>query len=122
MNISSYLETLPVSKIAKYTEGLPKDAIPFTGCPRQHHSEKHKLLLIHDPLGEIPRILEFKIDDVLHVEETPSAVTELGEGVPLVRLWIRKGAHGVLLEPFEVQEAVQFSGKTKGISGQFFQG
>jgi hypothetical protein len=105
MSISSYLEAKPLSEIEKYKKGPPKNSIPYTGHPRQHPSEKDKLVLIHDPVGENPRIMEFKIDDVTHLEEIPSAVTEAGEGVRLVKLWIRKGAVGVLMQPFEVKDS-----------------
>ncbi|MDR3140105.1 MAG: hypothetical protein LBT95_10615 [Treponema sp.] len=108
MSISSYLETLPLNRIVKYAEGSPKNGVPFTGYPRQHPSEKHKFILIYDPLGQNPKVLEFKIEDILLIEEAPSAITQSGEGVPLVKLWIRKGAHGVILEPFEVDDRVRF--------------
>ena len=104
----NYLEYLPPNKIAKYAKGPPKNAVPFTGYPQQHRTEKNKLILVHDPLGNNPAVLEFKLDDVLHVEEVHSAVTESGEGVPLIKLWIRQGARGVLLEPFEVDDSGRF--------------
>jgi len=121
MNSASYLEMLPLSGIAKYAGGQPKDGLPFTGYPRQHPSEKDKLILVNDPLGPGPTVLEFKLEDVLFVEEIPSPVTESGEGVPLVKLWIRKGAHGVILEPFEVNDPVQFAGKVREIRERFLQ-
>lgn len=99
----NYLEMLPLSSITKYAKGKPSDGVSFTGYPRTHPSEKNKLFLVNDPLGTEPTILEFKLDDILFVEETASAVTEAGEGVPLVKLWIQKGAVGVKLEPFEVK-------------------
>jgi len=104
----SYLEYLPLNKIAKYPEGPPKNGVPFIGYPQQHRSDKNKLILVYDPLGEDPKILEFKVDDILYVENIPQAVTETGEGVPLAKLWIRQGAHGMLLEPFEVSESIRF--------------
>jgi hypothetical protein len=119
MNSASYLETLPLSGIAKYAGGRPKDALPFTGYPRQHPSEKNKLLLVNDPLGPNPSVLEFKLEDALFVEEIPQAVTEAGEGVPLVKLWIRRGAHGVILEPFEVNDPAQFAGKIRDMREHF---
>jgi hypothetical protein len=103
----SYLEALPVSKIAKYTKGPSPDSLPFTGYLRQHPSEKNKIILIFDPLGENPRVIEFRTEDVFYAEELHSAVTQAGEGVPLIKLWIRKGAHGVILEPFEVNDALR---------------
>ncbi|MDR1586319.1 MAG: hypothetical protein LBS57_02550 [Treponema sp.] len=116
MAISSYLESLPLSEIAKYSKGPPKDGVAFTGYPRQHPAEKNKLILVYDPLGANPAIMEFLLDDVRYIEELHSAVTESGEGVPLVKLWVRKGARGVILEPFEVNEAdepVRFIQKTE---------
>jgi hypothetical protein len=119
MNNFSYLETIPLNKIAKSTGRPPKNAVPFTGYPRQHPSEKNKLILVYDPLSPLPMVLEFKIDDVLYVEEVHSAVTKSGEGVPLVKLWVRKGAHGVILEPFEVDEPVQFAKKHGDLRARF---
>jgi inorganic pyrophosphatase len=104
----NYLESLPINKITKYPGGPPKNALSFTGYPQQHPAEKNKLILVHDPLGNNPALLEFKLDDILFVEDVLQAVTESGEGVPLVKLWIRRGAHGMFLEPFEVDEPVRF--------------
>ena len=102
--MNALLKVLPAGSIAKYPQKPPKNSVAFLGYPQQHPSDKSKLLLVHDPLGLQPRLLEFKLDDVLYVEETHSAVTEKGEGVPLVKLWIRKRAHGMILEPFVVNE------------------
>jgi hypothetical protein len=111
MDATSYLETLPLSKIAKYPGGPPKDTVSFMGFPQQHPSDKHKLILVRDPLGDNPMVMEFKLDDVLYAEEVHSAVTEAGEGVPLIKLWIRRGARGVIMEPFEVQEPIRMVNK-----------
>jgi hypothetical protein len=106
--LGSYLEHLPLNKIAKYPDRPPKNGILFIGYPQQHPTEKNKIFLVYDPLGEDPTILEFKLEDILYVEDAPQAVTEKGEGVPLAKLWIRRGARGVLLEPFEVDESLHF--------------
>ena len=113
MKTSTFLESLPVNEIVKYSKGPPKNAIPFTGYPRQHPIEKDKLILIYDPLGANPMVMEFRLEDVLFIEELHSAVTESGEGVPLIKLWIRKGARGVMLEPFEVDEPIRFIQKNR---------
>jgi inorganic pyrophosphatase len=117
--MDNYLEMLPLSGIAKYSGAPPKDALPFAGFPRQHPSEKNKLLLVHDPLGQIPTVLEFKLEDILYVEDIPSAVTEDGDGIPLVKLWVRRKAHGVILEPFEVNSPIQFANKSHEIRERF---
>jgi hypothetical protein len=121
MSGTGFLEMLPLSGIAKYPGGPPKDAVPFSGYPRQHPSEKDKLILVNDPLGLNPAILEFRLEDVLFVEEKHSAVSESGETAPLVKLWIRRHARGMLLEPFEVGEPVQFTGKSHEIREGFIQ-
>ena len=104
----TYLETLPLNKIARFKDGPPKNGVSFTGYPQQHPTEKSKLILVYDPLGTSPAVLEFKVEDILYVEDVPQAVTEQGEGIPLIKLWIRPGARGMLLEPFEVDGALQF--------------
>ena len=117
--MDNYLAMLPLSGIAKYTGTQPKDALPFAGYPRQHPSEKNKLILAYDPLGPTPTVMEFKLEDILLVEDIPSAVTEDGEGVPLVKLWVRRGAHGVILEPFEVNSPLHFANKSHEIRERF---
>jgi hypothetical protein len=110
---------LPLSGIAKYTGEKTKDSLPFVGYPRQHPSDKNCIILVYDPLGISPTVMEFKINDVLFVEDIPSAVTESGEGIPMIKLWIRRGAHGVILEPFEVNNPIQFTAKSREIRERF---
>jgi len=117
----SYLEYLPLNKIAKYQDGPPKESFSFTGYPQQHPTDKNKLILVYEPLGENPALLEFKIDDILYVEDVPQAVTEKGEGIPLAKLWIRQGARGMLLEPFEVDGSLHFLELRREQQGRFVQ-
>jgi len=121
MNTTNCLEMMPISQITKYTKRQPGDGIPFTGYPRVHHCNKGKLILVNDPLGNEPNVLEFKLDDILFVEEIPSAVTEKGEGVPLVKLWVKKGSVGVILEPFEVNDPVHFAEKVQAVKARILQ-
>ena len=104
----NFLESIPLNKITKYSDGPPKNSVPFIGYAQQHWTEKNKLVLVHDPLGKSPALLKFNLDDILYVEEVPQAVTEMGEGVPLIKLWIRRGARGTFTEPFEVDESIHF--------------
>ena len=117
--MTNFLEMLPLSEIAKYTGGKTKDALPFTGHPRQHPSDNQLIILVHDPSGPNPTIMEFNIEDVLFLEEIPSTVTESGEGIPMIKLWIRRGAHGVILEPFEVNNPIHFASKSREIRERF---
>jgi hypothetical protein len=113
MSIASYLGTAPLFEIAKYSGGPPQDAVAFTGAPRQHPFELDKLILVFDPLGEAPAIMEFKLADVVYVEDLPSPVTERGEGFRLVKIWVHRGAFGVIHEPFEVQDPVRLMKNSK---------
>ena len=115
----NFLSELPLNTIARYSQAAPKEAVPFTGYPRQHPSDKGKLILVCDPLGAQPLILEFKMEDVLFVEETHQAVTESGEGILMAKLWIRKGSHAMILEPFEVSDEMQLSVKSQSVKERF---
>ena len=122
MAAANFLENLPPNEIAKYSKGPPKNGVPFIGYPRQNPMEKDKLILIYDPLGANPMVMEFKLEDLLFVEEVHSAVTEAGEGIPLLKLWIRRGSRAVLLEPFEVDEPIRFIQKNREFREMFLKG
>jgi hypothetical protein len=121
MDIFHLLESLPVYDVAKRTDAPPQNAVSFSGHPRKHPVEKQKLLLISDPLGENPSMVEFNLNDIMHIEDLHALITENGESLRLVKLWIRKGARGVILEPFEVDEPIIFSDKTREIQDNFLQ-
>ena len=118
----TFLKSLPLNEIAKYSKGPPKNGVPFIGYPRQHPVEKDKLILVYDPLGANPMVMEFRLEDVLFIEELASAITEAGEGIPLIKLWIRRGGRGVLLEPFEVDEPIRFIQKNREFREKFLKG
>ncbi|AEJ19333.1 hypothetical protein [Gracilinema caldarium] len=115
MSISTYLETAPLFEITKYSGNPPKDGVVFSGYPRQHPFEPEKLIFVYDPLGTNPIIMEFKLCDILFVEDQPSVVTETGESLRIVKIWVRKGAYGVIHEPFEVQDTLQFINTSRSL-------
>jgi len=119
VSVSSYLESLPLNVVARRAGGPPKDVVAFTGCPQQHPVEKGKLILVYDPLGPNPALMEFNLEDLRYVEEVPQAVTAKGESIPLVRLWIRRGARAFLLEPFEVDDPIRFVQKNREVRDAF---
>ena len=119
MAASTFLESLPLNEIARYSKGPPQNGVPFTGHPRQHPVVNDKLILIYDPVGINPMVMEFKLSDILYIEELHSAVTETGEGIPMIKLWIRRGARGVVLEPFEVDEPIRFIQKNREFREKF---
>ncbi len=104
MSLDAYLESLPFREIIKHPGGEPANAVAFTGIPRKHPYDPEKFMLFVDPLGEDPSILEFKLGDVVKVEQLPSPVTKEGESLLLVRAWARRGALGMQYQPFEVND------------------
>jgi inorganic pyrophosphatase len=121
MDIFHLLESLPVYELAKRVDTPPPNAVPFSGHPRKHPVEKHKLLLINDPMGENPSVVEFILNDIVYIEDLHALITESGESLRLVKLWIRKGSRGVILEPFVVDEPIIFNDKTEEIKEKFLQ-
>ena len=109
MSIRKYLGTEPLHEVARYSArgGRAADNVGFTGAPRKHPYDAEKLILIADPFSAQTMFYEFRLQDVAHVDELPSLVTEGGETLPMVRLWVRKGSLGLRYEPFVVADTIQ---------------
>ncbi len=109
MSIRKYLGTEPLHEVARYSArgGRAADNVGFTGAPRKHPYDADKLILICDPFSAQTMFYEFRLQDVAHVDELPSLVTEGGETLPMVRLWVRKGSLGLRYEPFVVADTIQ---------------
>ncbi len=104
MSAHSYLEAAPIREIARYAArgDYERDAVLFSGTARKHPYDREKLLLV--PPQHLARraIYEFRLSDILHAEDTSNIVSEDGESLPMVNIWVRKGSFGVVLRPFEV--------------------
>ncbi len=111
MSISEYLESTPFTDLVKYHTGQKSEAIPFCGTLRKHPYDTEKCILIGDPAGEDTGIYEFRVADVIAVDEMPLPVSESGGARRLVRLWVLKGSIAIRYEPFEV-------GSPSGAGGQ----
>ncbi len=104
MSLNAYLEALPFHEIIRHQGGSPLNAIAYSGVPHKHPYDSNKVMLFCDPLGSDPQIMEFLTEDILQAEQLPSPVTDEGESLFLARLWVRKGASGMLYQPFEVDD------------------
>ena len=102
---STWLETLPPHDLQKSDrrEGASSAGIPFTGTPRRHPYDSERLLLVATPFSSPGILYEFRIRDILAVEEEPNLVTADGESIRMVRIWVRRGSLGLLMQPFEVR-------------------
>ena len=74
----------------------------FTGFIRKHPFDPERVVLIMDPFSYPVSYCEFYLKDLGGVEELPNLVSDEGESVPIMRLWIRKGSIAVKCAPFIV--------------------
>jgi hypothetical protein len=109
MSIRRFLGTEPLHEVSRYSArtGLGVENVAFTGAPRKHPYDEERLILVSDPFSSQTVFYEFRLQDVVQADELPSLVTEGGESVPIVRLWVKKGALGLRYEPFVVADTVR---------------
>ena len=84
-------------------EKLRNSAVMFTGSPRTSNSQD-RILLLNDPCSQHSFFYEFRTTDVLYAEEAANLSLPDGSTAARVRLWIRKGATALKIEPFHVQD------------------
>lgn len=109
MSIREYLESTPFFDLVKYGEHDALDAVAFIGTPRKHPYDQEKCILLTarqaDRSGENEAtLIEFRMADVIALEELPSLVDLNGMARPLAKLWVKRGAIGIRYEPFEVAD------------------
>lgn len=103
-----YLGTEPLHEVTRYAAGgSTADSVAFTGAPRKHPYEAQRLILVSDPFSAQTIFYEFRLEDIVQVDELPSLVTESGESLAIVRVRVKKGALGMRYEPFIVADTVQ---------------
>jgi len=100
------LEELPVSEVTRYdtTQRYLKEAVCFSGTPRKHPYDREKLVLLTAPFKANTWFFEFRINDIMHAEDMPSIVTEKGESIRMINIWIKKGSFALKIHAFEVDE------------------
>lgn len=104
VSVKKYLETAPLLELTRYAsrDDYAAVSLPYIGAPRKHPYDREKLILITHPFTADPTFYEFKLTDILHAEDLENLVTETGESLPVVRIWIRRGSIGIRFIPFEV--------------------
>jgi hypothetical protein len=117
VNIGRYLESKPSYEITKYSirPDLSKENVAFSGAPKKHPYDSGKILLISDPFSSNTIMYEFTISDITHVEELSHIVSEKGENLGIVRIWVKKGSLGLKYEPFVVADTLNFLKDTEVI-------
>jgi hypothetical protein len=122
MSLSKYLEAEPLSEIVRYHSDVPLDGISFVGTLRKHPYDEEKCLLIADPSAAEPAIFEFRVTDIVAVDEMASPVDETGHSRPVVKLWIRRGSFGIRYEPFEVDDPIRPLGESGKLRDHIMKG
>ena len=119
MSIEAYLDAKPFTEIIPFRHDSHIEGVSFTGVLRKHPYDERKCLLIADPSGCEPAILEFRMEDVLGAEEMPSPVDSTGKNVQMLRLWIKKGSYGIRYEPFEVDDPLKTMSSSSHLHDRF---
>jgi hypothetical protein len=94
----------PDIKLVRYdaTQDHIKTSVRYEGVLRTHPYEKDTVILMNQPFSQPAVCYEFKIPDITKIEDRPNIVTENGENIRMVNLWIRKGSYGLVMRAFEV--------------------
>ena len=100
------LINIPKRDLERYSdpEKLNKEAVAYVGQLRRHQEEAEKIYLRLDPLRQSSALLEFNKSDILYVEDVKTISQEGGDAFRLAKIWVRRGAVAIRLEPFIVQD------------------
>jgi hypothetical protein len=94
----------PDLKLVRYdaAQDYIKTSVCYEGVLHKHPYETDTVILMNRPFSQPAVCYEFKIPDITKVEDRPNIVTENGENIRMVNLWIRKGSYGLVMRAFEV--------------------
>ena len=97
---------LPELKMVRYdtTQDYMKNSVAYQGILHKHPFETDKVILMEPPLSQPSVCYEFRIADITKIEDLPNIVTETGENIRMVNLWMHKGSLGLRMQVFEVPE------------------
>jgi hypothetical protein len=103
----------PELKLVKYdtAQDYMKTSVCYRGILRKHPYKEDTVMLVYQPFIQPAVCYEFKIPDIIKVAELPNIVTETGENIRMVNLWIRRGSHGLFMQAFEAQPGGEFPHK-----------
>jgi len=110
MKIKNFLELKDAFELEKYVKNMDFDkkrCCSFYGSPKKHPYGEERIILVADPFGEHTFYYDFKLKDILSIEEQPRITSPAGDSVSMVRLWVKKGSIGLQCTPFAVGRTVE---------------
>ncbi|MGM0654929.1 MAG: inorganic pyrophosphatase Ppa [Thermodesulfobacteriota bacterium] len=110
MKIKNFLELKDTFELEKYVRNMDFDkkrCCSFYGSPKKHPYGEERIILVADPFGEHTFYYDFKLKDILSIEEQPRITSPAGDSVSMVRLWVKKGSIGLQCTPFAVGRTVE---------------
>lgn len=99
----SIISRYQVERYRGDTQKLDQIAVSFTGSIGNSH-DPERVLLINDPFSQQSFFYEFRSADILYAEEQPSLSMPDGSTLTMARLWVKKGATALRIEPFHVHD------------------
>ncbi|NCN04176.1 MAG: hypothetical protein GW949_00945 [Spirochaetales bacterium] len=99
------LPILPLQELISMRQSTTyrKHCIEFLGSPRKHPSDSSRLILVTGVLDNQKKFLEFRKEDIRHVDEAKTLANQAGENLRMISLWVEKGSVAIELRPFKVQ-------------------
>lgn len=109
MVIEKFLELKENFELKKYVRNIDfdkKNCCSFYGSPKKHPYGKERVILVADPFGEHTFYYDFKLKDILSIEEQGCITSPSGDSVGMVRLWVKNGSVGLQCTPFAVGRTI----------------
>jgi len=109
--VKEFLDSVPPFELQPYfsEDSFSQNHIPFVGVPNRHKERTDKMVLVTELGTGLTAFCEFFINDIDRIENIETMIASQGNALPVVRIWVRKGAHAVKYEPFIVSDIVNSS-------------
>lgn len=100
-----YLTTAEMHSIVRYSQNEASNgpAVAYRGSVRKHPYDDSRFLLITSPLENPAHFYEFRVCDVVKTRDFEQLVTEEGDTIHILEIFVKVGSHGIEMIPFQVR-------------------